>query len=249
MARPSDQSPNARPIYFGNEDPFGEIGDRNSIRGELDEIFKSNLRTGQLEVLTLATVSLAEEKDALEEGWQADRGWLFQLARRLQANLSVDERKGGGAFYAPFALFFIEEVSRRYELPMCDTDWTDQESVEIVFEACWLKVRFAEGEELVEECVKKAQREPCTRMVGLRGWVASTCYYLQEGGTGKSFFLAVNDSTAKHFRTSKVNFADCMRALEGRGFIKVLQPHIANRKARLFRFDTSHPDLLPSFRK
>jgi hypothetical protein len=201
-----------------------------------------------LQVIIGGLQALAKDDDMLEDGFKAANGWLFQAARRIQSYLKPEDIPCGGAFYAPLGLYFIEQVSSRRALSDSDVDWNDRESVEFAFESAWVKVRFAEGQDLIHHCLEMAKRSPCTMLTGMRGRVISVCYYLQKLGDGKTFFLPLNDEVSEILGTSRVTLGNCLKALEGSRLISLVRPHVAKVKARTFRMDTSHPDILPGFK-
>jgi len=202
-----------------------------------------------LEVIVDETFNLGLSDELPQDDLNRNKVWMFQLARRLATQFNHGERKGMGAVLAPLALVFVEVLAERIELPSpCDLNWNDSEDVQAAFVTAWYKVRFGEGEDLVRRAYEDAKREPCVLEMNKLGRVISTGYYLQQMNGGKSFFLPISEEVAAVFDMSKVTLSHYVTSAIEQGFFVETKPYVPKSRAREFRFNTRHPDLLTAFK-
>ncbi|MBC8065829.1 MAG: hypothetical protein H7Y17_13435 [Chlorobia bacterium] len=239
----------AKPIRFGEYDLFSDRdGPPDSIAPRLARLLDGKISDALIQVLMEECRTLAADEGVLIEDWRAGNAWLFQLARKFQKHLDADERKGMGYVLTPLALYFVELISDNYILPAGEVDWSDKDHVEIMFEAAWTKVRYAEGDELIDNALAKAKLDEVARLPRSLSIVVSMGYYLQSEGNGKSFFLPVNDKVADKLRVTKPYLGNLILAAIGRDYFKEIGPHIPNKRARTFKFNKTHADLFPKFK-
>lgn len=196
-------------------------------------------------------LDVAEEQAIVaDEDDNAEYQHLFALVRRLKsvAPNPDDERLIEGflpsALVMAAALREMGVIGRNHRR----LDWEDEDQVAIAFEHTWLKTRFAEGQDILGQAVRKAFAVPL-EFDGVANIhlirLLSTAYYLHEANQGESFLLPVR-KLATPLRVSATLISQLIDKGCRLGILKVSNPYYnwESGVARRFQFDVDNPRVL-----
>lgn len=177
---------------------------------------------------------------------------LFNLARRLQSSGPVSARRSPEVrdSLTPYAVLFVHCLRLLEVLPLHGADrieWHIDEDVELEWESAWGKVKYAEGETLVERTRDLARERLITFSKHVKGETyllfLTYAYYLQlERGEGNDILLPIH-TVADQICCTHQTASNLIGKAIREEFLTCVDPSYRPGKAKRFRFDLRHPHL------
>ena len=213
------------------------IGQRTKWRSQID--LSSAIRE-TIDVITSAKPKRDQER-------VPSNHYLFAVARRLKAQLPIDQRsEDEAAKLAPLALFVADVLTDRglcFSMDPSDEwiNWQSDEEVTIAWETAWCKAKFAEGETLLSQAFLLADRNPIL-VKGIEGryrTLINVAYHLQTMHSDQSIVLPVNEAFAAQLGVSKVCVGQFIERALRQGWLHLVNAEYsrAKQQARTFRFN------------